>query len=98
MANIALSHQSDGAFGFGNSFGYMSHEANVKFLAAVGGCLRPGARFVIETGLVAESLLPSLAASRWHRANDVFVLSAHRYDPAESRLNTEYTFLRGGTI
>jgi len=98
MGDIVLAHQFDGAFCFGNSFGYMSHEDNVKFLAAVGGCLRPGARFVIETGLVAESLLPSLAASRWHRANDVFALSAHRYDPAESQLNTEYTFLRGGTI
>src|SRR5262249_26363039 len=56
----------------------------------------PGARFVLETGAAAECLLPSLHDRRFWQAGDMFMLVANRYDAAEGRLDTEYTFLRGG--
>jgi SAM-dependent methyltransferase len=98
MSGFALACQVEGAFCFGNSFGYMSHADNLRFLAGVSDCLRPGGRFVMETGIIAESLLPSLPSSRWHRVKDIFALSANRYDPVQEQLSTDYTFIRGETV
>ena len=56
----------DGAYCFGNSFGYLSHEDTKSFVRNVFHAIRPGGRWAIDTGCAAESLLPSArtAASR----------------------------------
>src|SRR6184192_511686 len=48
----------DGAYCFGNSFGYLSHEDMKRFARNVFDAVRPGARWAIDTGSAAESLLP----------------------------------------
>lgn len=88
----------DGAFCFGNSFGYLDHEGAAAFLRRVAPALKPGAKFVIDTGTVAESILPSLIKTRWHRADDIFMLSENRYVAQESRLDIDYTFIQGGVV
>jgi len=60
--------------------------------------LKPGAKFVIDTGTVAESILPSLLKTRWHRAGDIFMLSENLYVPEESRLDIDYTFIQDGKV
>ena len=79
MRNVHTLADFDGAFCFGNSFGYMVHEETLNFLEAVNRCLRPGARFILETGLAAESLLPAFPGKRWYRLGDVFQLSEAEY-------------------
>src|SRR3984885_4240904 len=86
----------DGAYCFGNSFGYLSWDESRQFLSAVARALKPGARFIIDTGMAAESILPSLARNRWFRLGDILMLSENRYHPAESRLDIDYTFVRDG--
>jgi len=98
MRAIHFEEHFDGAFCFGNSFGYMDREANRKFLQEISRCLKPGAKFVVETGVAAESLLPGLQVRRWHRLGDIIVLGENRYDPLESKLHTDYTFIRGKII
>jgi SAM-dependent methyltransferase len=88
----------DGAFCFGNSFGYLDHAAAGAFLRGVARALKPGARFALETGIAAESILPALLKLRWHRAGDIFMLSENRYVPEESRLDIDYTFIQGGVV
>jgi SAM-dependent methyltransferase len=88
----------DGAFCFGNSFGYLDHADVGAFLSALAGALKPAAKLVIETGVTAESILPTIVQKRWHRLGDLLVLSENRYDPWESCLNIDYTFVRGSTI
>ena len=84
----------DGAFCFGNSFGYLDHTGVAAFLSALAGALKPGAQLVIETGMCAESILPTLVQKRWHRFGDLMILSENRYDPWESCLHIDYTFVR----
>ena len=74
----------DGAFCFGNSFGYLDHAGVAAFLSALAGALKPGAKLVIETGMTAESILPTMVQKRWHRLGDLMILSENRYDPWES--------------
>jgi SAM-dependent methyltransferase len=98
MRDITWDSEFDGAFCFGNSFGYFNREEALRFLSAVARALKPGARFAVETGMVAESILPSLLRTRWHRLGDLLMLSENRYDPSESRLDIDYTFVRGGEV
>jgi Methylase involved in ubiquinone/menaquinone biosynthesis len=86
----------DAAYCFGNSFAYMDRAGNREFLAALSGALKPGARFALETGIVAESILPALQRTRWLRVGDIHMLSANTYEPSQSRLDIEYTFIRNG--
>src|SRR5262249_46605696 len=96
MRDLPWPRQFDGAFSFGNSFGYYDDAGNGEFLAAVGRVLRPGARFVLDTSYVAEVILPSLQQRSWHAAGDIITLSERNYDPANSRLQVEYTWIRNG--
>ena len=88
----------ESAFCFGNSFGYLDHAGVESFLAALAGALKTGAKLAIETGVAAESILPTLVQKRWHRLGDLIVLSENRYDPWDSCLHIDYTFVRDGTI
>ncbi len=88
----------DGAFCFGNSFAYDDDEGNAEFLRAVARALRPGARFVLDTGYVMEALLPNLQERAWVEIEDMLFLSLRRYDHVESRLHVEYRIIQDGAI
>jgi SAM-dependent methyltransferase len=94
MRDLPWREAFDGAFCYGNSFGYFDAAGSADFLAAVAGTLRRGGRFVLETALAAESLLPELEERAWRRVGDMLMLVENRYHAADSRLEAEYTFLR----
>lgn len=96
MRAIDVEQKFDGAFCFGNSFGYFDYAASCAYLAAIARALKPGGRFALESGLAAESLLPKLESNRWMQIDDILFLSSNRYDAAESRLDIQYTFIRDG--
>jgi|HigsolmetaAR203D_1030402.scaffolds.fasta_scaffold00064_11 SAM-dependent methyltransferase len=96
MREIPPDPPFEGAFSFGNSFGYLDHGGTDAFAAAVAGALRPGCRFVLDTAMSAESVLPNLAERLWQPVGDMLMLVEHGYDAAESRLDTVYTFVRNG--
>ncbi len=98
MCELPWSSEFDGAYCFGNSFGYLDRDRAVEFLSAVARALKPGARFVIETGMAAESILPALLKTRWYKLGDIYTLSENQYHPAEGRLDIQYTFIRNGEI
>jgi SAM-dependent methyltransferase len=95
MRDLPWPEAFDGAFSFGNSFGYLDDDGNAVFLKAVAAALKPGARFALETGYVMEHLLPVLQERSWYPLGDILMLSQRRYDPVDSRLHVEYTMIRG---
>lgn len=96
MRLLSWTREFDAAFCWGNSFCYLNRDEARHFLRAIARSLNPGARFVVDTGMAAESILPSLVRNRWFRIGDLLMLSENRYDPLESRLDIDYTFVRGG--
>ncbi len=98
MRELPWRAEFDGTFCFGNSFGYLDHPGACKFLASVAATLRPGGKFVVETGMAAESILPALGKGRHHRLGDMIVVSENRYHPEESRLDIDYTFIHQGNV
>jgi len=51
---------------------------------------------VLQTGVAAESILPTFQEREWYRCGDVVMLIANEYDAFHSCLDTTYTFLRDG--
>jgi len=96
MREIPAGSEFDGAFCFGNSFSYLDDQGNAEFVAAVGRSLKPGARFLIDTGATAESLLPSFQPRRWFEFGGITMLIDNRYDHTQGRLFTDFTFIRDG--
>jgi SAM-dependent methyltransferase len=86
----------DGACCLGNSLGYLSHEDLRGFLRATHASLRPGARWVVDTGTAAESLLPRFGGEdRALEAAGIRFTVRQRYDAVEGRLVQEATLVRG---
>ncbi len=98
MCDLPWTSEFDGAYCFGNSFGYLDWAKAREFLGAIAMAVKPGCRFVIETGMAAESILPGLLKARWHRAGDTFMLSENQYHPREGRLDIDYTFIQDGEV
>jgi SAM-dependent methyltransferase len=86
----------DGAVCWGNSFGYLDDQGNADFLRAAAGVLRPGGRFVLEFGTVAETIIPALKERTWYPIADMILAIENRYDAERGRLQTTYHFIRDG--
>ena len=86
----------DGAYCFGNSFGFLEFGDMENFLGGVRRALKPGARFIVETGMAAESLLPDFEEQSCHQIGDINVITKERYNAAESCVESEYVLERDG--
>lgn len=96
MRELPWRDRFDGALCFGNSFGYCDREGTRAFLRSLADAMKPGAAFVLESGATAESLLPNLQTRRWMEVDDILYFSNATYDSSASRLDVEYSFVRGG--
>ncbi|HEV7573631.1 MAG TPA: class I SAM-dependent methyltransferase [Thermoanaerobaculia bacterium] len=95
MRELPWRGRFDGALCFGNSFGYCDLQGTRAFVRTLAASLKPGGAFVLETGATAESLLPALQTRRWMEVGDILFFSSATYDATASRLNVDYSFVRG---
>jgi SAM-dependent methyltransferase len=96
MRDLPWREEFDGAFSFGNSFGYYEEDGNAAFLKAVAGVLKPGARFLLDVSYITEVLLPVLQDRAWYPIGDILTLAERRYDPVQGRLHVDYIWIRDG--
>ena len=86
----------DGAYCFGNSFGFLQYEDMGKFLEGVARALKPGGRFIVETAMAAESFLPAFEEQTCHQVGDITLITKERYNAAESCIDSEYILEKDG--
>lgn len=92
MRKLPQRARFDGAYCWGNSFGYFPRAETRLFTASVAQSLAPGARFLLDTATCAESLLVELERRSWTQVDDELVLLLEcEYDARASRLDTTYT-------
>ncbi|AUD07220.1 class I SAM-dependent methyltransferase [Spirosoma pollinicola] len=89
-----VGYSFDGAYCLGNSFGYVDYEGMNQFVARVAGALKPGARFVINSGLVAESILTHFPQTGHHVLGDLTMDIRNSYVIGESYMATELTYTK----
>ncbi len=98
MRDLSWPEEFDGAFCFGGSFGYLDDQGNADFLKAVCRTLKPGCRFILDSGKIAEIVLPRLEADERFEVEGMVLHAVNRYDRSTGRLETEYTFEHVGGI
>jgi len=96
MRDLPWADDFDGAFCFGNSFGYLDDEANADFLHAVSRTLKPGGRFILDAPAIAECILPNFQPTRSLEIAGIKVDIEHRYDHEQGRMFNHFTFTRDG--
>jgi SAM-dependent methyltransferase len=94
MRFLEFENQFDAAYCLGNSFGYFDRRDTSRFIKTVARSLKHGARFLLETGIAAESLLPNLDERNWIQVDDILMLIENDYLVEKSCLKTTYTFLK----
>lgn len=82
----------------GNSFSYFPYGKMVEFAARVRGVLKPGAKFVINSGAVAEGLLINLKDTMEMQVGDILFKVGNQYDARNSVLKTEMQFIKGDLV
>jgi len=96
MRALPWMNEFDGAFCFGNSFGYLDDAGNAEFLHAVARTLKLGARFILDAPAIAECLLPHLLEKRTIQLGDITATIDTRYDHEQGRMFNDFTFTRDG--
>ena len=92
---VKLGGPYDAVICMGNSFGYAPYPLMRQFVRKLAAATKPGAYFVLNTGVLAETLLPHLKASAEYQTGDVTMHIRNEYRPLESALQTEMTFVQG---
>lgn len=85
----------DGAYCMGNSFGYFNHAGMTDFIRNVSAALKPGTHFVINSGMVAESILPNFPKTKQYVLGDLAMDISNSYRIGESYMATELTYTKG---
>ncbi|MGB2868870.1 MAG: class I SAM-dependent methyltransferase [Bacteroidota bacterium] len=96
MRDLPWQDRFDGAFCFGNSFGYLDDQGNTDFLKTIHRVLKPGGRFLLDASSVAENVLRKIEDHTEMEFGDIVFKEDNHYDHRSGRLETEYTFVRGG--
>ena len=96
MRSLQFKSEFDGAFCWGNSFGYFEYTDTMKFVAGVSQALKPDARFVLQGGIAAEVLIPGFKERETYQIGDINFTIENAYLATESCLETKGTFERGG--
>ena len=87
-------HSFDGAYCLGNSFGYVDYAGMTAFVKNVADALKPGAHFVINSGMVAESILPNFPKTGHYVLGDLTMDISNSYVVGESYMATELTYTK----
>ncbi|MGO1119373.1 SAM-dependent methyltransferase [Rhodovibrionaceae bacterium A322] len=94
IRTLSYEEAFDGAYCLGNSLSLFDRKGMGQFFSSVARALVPGGRFVMESGNLAECLLPNFEDRLWYPVGDLLVLMENDYDPAEGQLTTDYTIIR----
>lgn len=79
LAELAEFPTADAAIMLGNGFGYFPPSEMAQFVQKVAAALPPGGRWLFDTGMTAESVIPHLRPQFEHRDGDLTIRITNRY-------------------
>ncbi len=98
ILNYDTNADYDLAVCMGNSFGYFPEDKMKIFTGNIFNSLKKRGRFLINTGILAESILPNLEEKNWYEMSGIFFLIENFYQAGESVLKTDMIFIKGNNI
>ncbi len=98
LTALAAERHYDGAYCWGNSFGYVGDDESRAFLRTIAAALVPGARFVLDAAAVAENVLTAFSPRSEVERNGFRFVAERRYDLPASTMHIHYRIERGGEV
>lgn len=95
MRELSFEQDFDAALCFWGSFGYFDEEGNLSQATAAARALRPGGRYLIDVPAL-ESILARFGERNWFEVDGTIVLEERSFAITTGRIETTWTFLRGG--
>jgi cyclopropane fatty-acyl-phospholipid synthase-like methyltransferase len=86
----------EGAICMGNSFGYFDFESMKKFVKKVADCLKAGSRFIVNSGMLAESILKDMPVEKTFTLGDLTMQIHNEYVVADSYMISHLTYNQNG--
>lgn len=96
LLTVKLEEYFDGAICMGNSFGYFKPEKMELFVSSISSCLKPGARWIIHSGMLAECILPNLEEQSCFEAGGIRMEINNTYDLSEGCLLSHILYTKAG--
>jgi SAM-dependent methyltransferase len=90
MRDLNFNGEFDAVINMWTSFGYLGDEGDMQFLRSALKALRPGGRFIMETGYSVESVLPTFRKRDVRVYSDVEVVVERDYDVETSTLHATW--------
>jgi cyclopropane fatty-acyl-phospholipid synthase-like methyltransferase len=94
VLEVNLEQQFMGAICMGNSFGYFDFDKMKVFVERVSASLTKGAKFIINSGMIAESILPNFAAHKLFTVGDINMDVQNIYDIGNSCMISKLTYTK----
>lgn len=92
ILSLELKGPFDGAICMGNSFGYFDDDGMKLFVKKVASCLKTGARFVINSGMLAESILKNIPPEKTYSLGDLSMKVVNEYVVGDSYMISHLTY------
>jgi cyclopropane fatty-acyl-phospholipid synthase-like methyltransferase len=93
-----FSEDYDLAVCLGNSFSYFTYDVLFRFAEKVYAALKKDGFFVVQTGALAESILPAIVTKDWMEFDDLLFLTERTYHAENSVLQSDYRIMYKGEI
>jgi cyclopropane fatty-acyl-phospholipid synthase-like methyltransferase len=95
ILKMNLQQKFSGAVCMGNSFGYFSFDKMELFVKKISNCLDSGARFIINSGMIAESILPNFSKNRSFTIDDIKMDILNTYCIDDSFIISDILYTKG---
>ncbi len=101
ILKIQLNEHFAGAVCLGNSFGYFNFDRMKLFVEKVSSHLEPGAMFIINSGMIAESILPNLsnyAKNKTYTVENITMDVTNTYHVGDSYMVSHLLYTKEGKV
>lgn len=96
ILSINLNQKFSGAICLGNSFGYFTFDKMNLFVGKVAAALEKGSRFIINSAMIAESILPNFPRNKFYTVDNIQMNITNTYDVAESAMISNIAYDKEG--
>lgn len=98
LLECEIAGEFDLAICLGNSFNYFPYNKTVAFVDKVSDVLKPGGKFLINTGVLAESIMTNFTDKEWYEMEGIFFLLENFYREDHGMLETKMIFIKNSLI
>lgn len=94
ILTIELNQSFSGAICMGNSFGYFNMDKMNLFVKKIASVLKSGARFIINSGMIAESILPNFSKNKFFALDNMTLEITNEYHVEESYMVSHLVYTK----